>query len=260
MIGTLSNEDLRKLLSRITAEVLQASQKQELDRFADAYPAVSEQANSFLTQIVTLMGIYTSVTGAAWVVTSSNTLGLSYSGLLGIFALHVVLSGFTAFCLWGISNNFIQRLNFARWLGREHWPTIEEAGGPSKAWAGIPNKDGQLLSPEDWERGRKQPKLCEIALSKLIPVRYRYGWRYKTRDFPTLRFVRFVVFVPFFVGLFSIYLMKELMDGKEHREVLCEAAGKELHPEKLEPKREVIDRARYVFDKAGCELEKITKG
>lgn len=81
-----------------------------------------------------MVGMYITVTGAAWVVVSGNGLGVSNTTLLCILALHIMLSVLMTFGLWGMGNNFVQRLNLAVWLGHAFWPSIEKIGGPKFAW------------------------------------------------------------------------------------------------------------------------------
>jgi hypothetical protein len=76
-----------------------------------------------------------------------------------------LLSVGTAVGIWGVSNNFIQRLNLARWLGVAFWPNIEKIGGSEISWRGVPNSR-QLLLPsnklpevqtfEEWRTARTE--------------------------------------------------------------------------------------------------------
>ena len=101
--------------------------ERELTAYA-AHGPVLDQATAFLTHITTTISLYTTITGGAWAAILSAALGLRSNTKLWLLGLHVIFSFFVFLSLWGVGNNFIQRLNFARWLGTVYWPRIEKFG------------------------------------------------------------------------------------------------------------------------------------
>src|SRR5687768_7477210 len=108
----------------------------DFERYA-AHDAIAGQTNAFLSHITTSVTLYFTVTGAAWAVVSGNSIAAETSTLILILILHMLFSVGMGLGLWGISNNLIQRYNFARWMGIEFWPRIERLGQPEYSWAGI---------------------------------------------------------------------------------------------------------------------------
>jgi hypothetical protein len=85
----------------------------ELTRY-EAHEPVLAQATAFLRHITTMASLYATVTGAAWALTLGNSFGARPTTLLPLLILHFLLSFGVAIGIWGVGNNFIQRLNFAR--------------------------------------------------------------------------------------------------------------------------------------------------
>ncbi|WP_426528825.1 hypothetical protein [Bradyrhizobium sp. McL0615] len=184
----------------------------ELTKYA-AHAPVFAQVTAFLTQITQTVVVYVTITGGAWAVVSSNTIGASTTTLLSILALHIVLSVGTALGLKGVGNNFVQRLDFLRQLGLEYWPRIEEMGKNA------------------WKKG--EPRV-------------------------SLRQQRFWFWVPILAALVSIWLMLDILSDSSKRDEICLKASLALaFPDSSPIDRVAFDRARYLFDKAGCEVTNI---
>jgi hypothetical protein len=143
----------------------------ELKLYA-AHGPVVEQAAAFLTHITTTTTLYATVTGAAWVVVSANTLGVSNTTLLWILGLHIALSVGVTIGLSGMSNNFIQRLNFARWIGVKGWPHIQQLGGRKISWSGVPANDTSkptVKGFEEWVSDKeKEDEGRENVLPRIV--------------------------------------------------------------------------------------------
>lgn len=116
----------------------QTDDERDLQRYA-AHGEMAAQATGFLTHITTTVSLYVTVTGAAWAVASSNTIGASSAALLCLLAFHIAFSIGVALGLWGMGNSLIQRLNMARWVGEVFWPSIERIGRPDSSWCGLPD-------------------------------------------------------------------------------------------------------------------------
>src|SRR5262245_8485307 len=80
------------------------SSSTELNRYA-AHASVLTQAIAFLTQITQTVVLYVTITGGAWAVVSSNTIGAGSATLMWILVLHIAVSFGTALGLWGLGNN-----------------------------------------------------------------------------------------------------------------------------------------------------------
>ena len=152
-----------------SSKMMEDSKTSQVQLYADVYPQISAQANSFLTQMITILSLYATVTGAAWIVLSGNAVGLSFGALFTIGVLHIVLSLLAGFVLWGVGNNFIQRLNFAQWIGRMFWSDIGGIGGEvSKAWYGIPDEKGNIQTAERWRDFRNQRKNARGNIQQIL--------------------------------------------------------------------------------------------
>jgi len=210
------------------------SSSTELDRYA-AHASVLTQAIAFLTQITQTVVLYVTITGGAWAVVSSNTIGAGSATLMWILVLHIAVSFGIALGLWGLGNNFIQRLNFAQWLGREYWPSIGEMG--RDAWRGPPPPRAEVLPrwmPDDLRR-----------VDRWI--------RYTSPTWPSLRHQRLWFVVPVLAAAVSVGLLIDVVKDREQRNKLCLDVARTLNfPDAAPLDRVVFDRARYVFDKAGC--------
>ncbi|MFL5281213.1 MAG: hypothetical protein ACJ8AW_09475 [Rhodopila sp.] len=102
----LIDESLRRLpqMSRLTTTELKTTLEQLGIQVPPPVPskgeftlyptqgALSAQAQSFLTYTTTVIGLYVSVTGATWVVASSDTLGVGSSTICFLLWLHIFLS------------------------------------------------------------------------------------------------------------------------------------------------------------------------
>ena len=222
-------------------------------RSYSAHGPVLEQANAFLTSITTVVGTYATVTGAAWVVVSANTFGVSNTTLLWILGLHIALSVGVAISLWGTGNNFIQRLNFARWLAQRFWPRIGRLGGPTFAWLGIPSTRSERLIVESFDNWKERQK----SRGKLA-WRLDFYLRYRAFEWPSIRFQRLWFCVPFVAAGFSVSLFIQVHGDGPRRKALCQQVSDTLSFSDSAPiARETLERARYLFDKAGCEITRI---
>lgn len=202
----------------------------ELEHYA-AHAPVLEQATAFLTHIATTVTLYATVTGAAWAVVASNALGVDPTTLRGLLGLHIFLSILVAISVWGVGNNFIQRLNFARWLGVAFWPNIEKLGH-DYAWKGVPKPGAD--KPFTANSIDKRP----IILKKI-----------------NLRHQRIWAVLPIGAAVFSGWLLLQIwIDGPNQAYLCGQAAATLSFSAPPTVTREMLDRARYVFDKAGCEI------
>lgn len=275
-----------------TRDVLQ----KELETYSVHGP-VLEQATAFLTHITTTVALYVTVTGAAWAVVSANTLGVSDTTLLWILGLHIALSLGVAIGLWGMGNNFIQRLNFARWLGVKGWPTIEKAGELKFAWSGVPANDlVTVKTSTEWindkkKAGRREPDgWVRKLLSRVRTLKPRtsgtgtsgtgtsgtgtvrefgrnlrrgvqeldFYMRYRAFAWPSLRFQRFWALLPLGAACFSLALFFQVHGDGAMRKALCNQVAATLSfPNSTPIPRETFERARYLFDKAGCEIKRV---
>jgi hypothetical protein len=200
------------------------------------HAALQTQAAAFLTQITQTVILYVTITGGAWAVVSSNTIGVGSNTLLGILALHIVLSIGIAFGLWGMGNNFIQRLNLCRRLGDRYWPTIE------------------LMGQDAWKGPKELPKRGLLRALQSLDE-----WlRYTAPTWPSLRHQRLWVWVPILGLGGSIWLSMQVLEDRNKRAGLCREASRALAFRSSAPlNREELERARYIFDKAGCEITDI---
>jgi hypothetical protein len=220
-----------------------------------AHGAVATQATAFLTYIITTVTVYVTVTGAAWGVVIANTFSASPTTQLCVLGLHILLSIGTAVGIWSVSNNFIQRLNLARWLGVVFWPHIQNLGGPGISWKGVP-EDGTLkvLTYNKWKEDRsKKNKINWPLLGGLD-----FWLRYRAPIWPSLRHQRVWALLPIFAGAVSIVLFWQIRGDRYQHKLICDQAARTLSfPDNAPVPREVFDRARYLFEKTGCELSHI---
>jgi hypothetical protein len=121
---------------------------------------------------------------------------------IALLVLHILLSIFAVLATWGISNNFIQRLNFARWVGTQHWPDVSRLGGPEYAWRGVPAKAANptVQQPRDWMKARwdraGRASKGWLWITWFVVPSLRYNLRYRAPEWPSLRFLRFFAAVP----------------------------------------------------------------
>jgi succinate dehydrogenase hydrophobic anchor subunit len=226
----------------------------ELTKYS-AHEAVATQATAFLTYIITTVTLYVTVTGAAWGVVIANTFSASPTTKLCMLGLHILLSFGTAVGIWSVSNNFIQRLNLARWLGVVFWPKIQKIGGPEISWKGVPEGGTlKVLEYNKWKEDRK-----EKNKHNWFWLWYPDFWlRYRAPVWPSLRHQRLWALLPVFAGTVSVVFFWQIRaDRYEHR-LICDQVARTLSfPDNAPVSREVLDRARYLFEKTGCELSHI---
>jgi hypothetical protein len=231
---------------------------EELKSYA-AHGPVLEQATAFLTHITTTITLYATVTGAAWVVVSANTLGVNNTTLLWILALHIALSLGVSIGLWGVGNNFIQRLNFARWIGVKGWPHIQEFGGLHRSWSGVPANDQTrptVKGLQEWIKDKEQAGIKSGL--PLIVQGIDFNMRYRAFAWPSLRFQRLWAILPILAGCFSVALFGQIREDGKTRKELCNLVANTLSFRDSAPiSRETFERARYLFEKTGCEIAKI---
>jgi len=229
----------------------------ELERYA-AHAAVAAQATAFLAHITTTVGLYATITGAAWGVVLGNTFGVRPATLLLLLGLHAVLSFGVAIGLWGMGNNFIQRLNFAQWLGVTFWPRIERVGRDF-AWRGVPSARYavQPLGAEALETFEQWIAKRKFWLPRSLRC-LDYCLRYRALRWPTLRHQRLWALLPALAALISIVLFVQVLGSRDKHTALCRQAAATLSfPESVPISREAFERARYLFDKAGCTIARI---
>jgi hypothetical protein len=222
-----------------------------------AHQAVAAQATAFLTYIITTATLYTTVTFAAWGLVLGNTFTASPVARVWLLGLHVLLSFGTAAGIWGVSNNFIQRLNLARWLGALFWPNIENMGGPEISWKGVPgvpeNGTLQVLEFSKWRDDRRKKNIRPSS-------RLDFWLRYRALGWPSLRYQRVWALLPFFAGVVSVVFMYQIGQGAagQQHQLICDQVALTLSfPDNAPVPSQVFDRARYLFDKTGCELSHI---
>jgi len=202
----------------------------QLENFSVQH-AVATQAAGFLTQITQTVVLYVTITGGLWAVVSSNTIGFGSVTLRWILALHIALSLGVALGLWGMGNNFIQRLNLAGLLGQRYWPDIQALG--DAAWDGPPNRKGMSWMP--------------------TVLRPADNWlRYKASRWPSLRHQRLWFVVPILAAVVSAGLLVAVWPDRQKRNRLCAEAFVAL--ESAQRDSMAFDRAKYIFDKAGCRI------
>jgi hypothetical protein len=223
---------------------------------------VAAQATAFLTYIITTATLYVTVTGAAWGLVLANTFSASPTTRLCLLGLHVLLSFGTAAGIWGVSNNFIQRLNLARWLGEAFWPNIEKIGGSEISWKGVPwvaeNGTVHRLTVDKWIKELEKKKNKEIGGVRRGVLSMDLWLRYRAPGWPSIRYQRFWALLPFFAGIVSIVFMCQIgAAGQQHKLICDQVAWTLSFPDNAPVPSEVFDRARYLFDKTGCELSHI---
>jgi hypothetical protein len=232
----------------------------ELTRYK-AHEPVLAQATAFLRHITTTASLYATVTGAAWALTLGNSFGARPTTLLPLLILHFLLSFGVAIAIWGVGNNFIQRLNFARWLGVKFWPNIERIGGRDYAWLRVPVAEPDTSRPlraaaetfETWKDGRAKRK------SRAPSWHIDFWLRYRAPLWPSLRYQRLWAVLPVIAGCVSFaFAIHIWTNGPRHRN-LCRAAA-EIVDGRVPSSRETFERARYLFDKAGCGISHIHFG
>jgi hypothetical protein len=231
----------------------------ELTRYK-AHEPVLAQATVFLTYITTTASLYATVTGAAWAVVLGNSFGARPTTLLPLLILHILLSFGVAIGIWGVGNNFILRLNFARWLGVKFWPNIERIGGRDYAWLGVPvakpDTSQSLMDAaetfETWKDGR--------AKRTSWPSWHIDFWlRYRAPLWPSLRYQRLWAILPAIAACVSVAFAVHIVDDGDRHRRLCRAAAQTLAATPA-PKSREFEQARYLFDKAGCGISHIHFG
>jgi hypothetical protein len=247
---------------------------EDLRRY-ETHSAVAEQASAFLGQLSTTAGLYATVTGAAWAVVTGNTFGVRNSMLLWLLGLHILLSLGMALGMWGLANNLIQRLNFARWLGNAYWPSIQQYGGPDVAWRGVPKANWKpstehcVMSSDveifcNWHNNYVNKKIkkarnnCPIWILPR-PVKWiGFYLRYRAFTWPSLRFQRLWALLPAVGAAASIVLFVDIRSDGPSKKHLCDGAATLLGRSDLRPNdRLAFEQARYLFDKTGCDVMRI---
>jgi hypothetical protein len=232
----------------------------ELTRYK-AHAPVLAQATAFLTHITTTASLYVTVTGAAWAVVLGNPFGARPTTLVPLLILHILLSFGVAIGIWGVGNNFIQRLNFARWLGVKFWPNIERIGGWDYAWLGVPIAEPDTSQPlsaaaetfETWRDGRAKRK------SRWPSWHIDFWLRYQVPVWPSLRYQRLWAVLPAIAACVSIAFAVHIVENGDRHRKLCRAAAKILSAPPPQS-QETFEQARYLFDKAGCGVSHIHFG
>jgi hypothetical protein len=173
--------------------------------------------------------------------------------LLWILGLHIAVSVGVAFGLWGIGNNFIQRLNFARWIGVRGWPRIERLGSLEFSWSGVPSRDlsrPKVKNVREWIEDKERASSLPFEIQAFdFYMRYRpFGW-------PSLRFQRLWAVLPLLAACFSVVLFGQIReDGRARKQLCMHVANTLSFPDTAPIPQATFERARYLFDKAGCEL------
>jgi hypothetical protein len=211
---------------------------EELTRYT-AHAPVFAQVVAYLTHITTTVNIYVIVTGGDWAAAIGNAFGLNYETQLWLLALHVALSIIVVISLLGMGNNFIQRLNFLDWLGVAFWPTIRQLGGHEFAWHG-PSGD-ITVSPLSPDQARTRPQALNRAFGQ-----------------PNLRWQRFFFLLPIAAAGVSIAFIPRVYENGKTRSEFCVGVQNTLgFPDSKPISSVAFERARYLFDKAGCEITRI---
>jgi hypothetical protein len=79
--------------------------------------------------------------------------------------------------------------------------------------------------------------------------------RYRAVKWPSLRHQRLWAILPILGAMGSTWLLHEITQDASKRRVLCRQMAHALSfPPDVPLPRETFDHARYLFDKAGCDL------
>jgi hypothetical protein len=193
-----------------------------------AHANILTQAATFFTHITTSIAVYLTISAAAWATVIARS--LSWETSTWLLLAHILLSGGIALGVLGMGNQLIQRLNFAERVGEVFWKDLVRLG--KEAW-------NPAWTPTDNVAPPRPSGILQKARSWL-------------RSGITLRGQRYWFILPCVGAAVSVVLIfQEMEDGPKRRDFCRRVAVMLAMPE---PTRGAIERARYLFDKANCDV------